>query len=416
MAEMMIAIIILGLGLLMVATMFPVAWTRARDLAEFTNQTTATQTAETTVRMLCNVTDPSQWVPPGGPPAPPPYVSTSFLGDFAIDIAGDTAVADTSVHVLHMENVLVETNDLTVPRAPTIWPEFLDDSVNTPVRPPPPLRMAYLISIDPTLDNWITALPPVQPPDVQIAFHERVIPALGPWPNDGGPRDAQWQQQLANRRFAWAVLHKLDAPLPMTGDETRSMTMYFVTLRRTQSTHRFARQIPAPANPNPITQPQALPPNEDMMFPVPWLINLQVVGTWPPQNPTGIPSEAVANPLENAASQLIAQMLQRGSVLIDRFNGNVYTVKQHRFTGANNYDHRATVTLDREITITDVDDGSGGGTADNGSVEMGSEDLRDFWVFPPPVVRIPGGDPSYPVFDGKQPVVGIETRQMVFTP
>ena len=35
-AELMIAIVILGLGLLMVAGMFPVGWIKARELAEYT--------------------------------------------------------------------------------------------------------------------------------------------------------------------------------------------------------------------------------------------------------------------------------------------------------------------------------------------------------------------------------------------
>ena len=75
MAEMMIAIVILGLGLLMVATMFPIAWTKARTLAEFTNQSSITEAASTTVRLLTRVARPI----PGGPPF---QSQTSFLGDY----------------------------------------------------------------------------------------------------------------------------------------------------------------------------------------------------------------------------------------------------------------------------------------------------------------------------------------------
>ena len=44
--ELMIAIVILGLGLVMVATVFPVAWGRARELSEFTQQQSITPAAQ----------------------------------------------------------------------------------------------------------------------------------------------------------------------------------------------------------------------------------------------------------------------------------------------------------------------------------------------------------------------------------
>ncbi len=399
MAELMIAIVILGLGLLMVATMFPVAWTRARDLAEFTNQTTATEAAQTTVDMLCNVWD--------GTPAPD--AATSFLGDLA-----GAAPADGQVHVLHMDNAF------RIPNAggAVIWPEGqLDDGALDSAA-------ALFIAIDPTLINWQGVLQPL--PTSQVAFHERLIPPLGPLPGVTGPLDAQWNQQLASRRFAWAVLYKLDAPTPAAADDQRSITMFFVTLRRTQSTHRFARQddqgaVP-PLPPQPFlwtNAPQSLAPANDMIFPVPWLVNLQVNGDWTnvPPGSTGIPSEAIANPGGAAAGRLISHMLQTESMLIDRLSGAVYTVKSRRSTGSgNNFDDEATVTLDREIVVADVDDGSNGGTAGSGAVEPNTEDLRDFWVFPPPASRGPGEDDNFPIFEGKQPVVGIETRQMIFRP
>ena len=42
-------------------------------------------------------------------------------------------------------------------------------------------------------------------------------------------------------------------------------------------------------------------------------------------------------------------------------------------------------------------------------------DLRDFWVFPPPVLAERPAS-GFVLFDGRQPVVGLEVRQMFFSP
>jgi len=57
--EIMIAIAILGFGLVMMATMFPIAWQRARNLSEFTSQNAATESAHTTLKMLLHVDSPT---------------------------------------------------------------------------------------------------------------------------------------------------------------------------------------------------------------------------------------------------------------------------------------------------------------------------------------------------------------------
>jgi len=384
MAEMMIAIVILGLGMLMAATMFPIGWLRARDLSDFTNSSAAADTAATTVQLLTHV-------------GALDGRDSSFLGDLDLDDADPTdsnirthSQTDTSVHVLHVENVLFETSD--------IWPEAILSDADLRN-----LFSANFIDLDGTMLNWA----PI-PPEAQIAFHERVFPALPPYPNND---ESKWQEQLAGRRFAWAALHRLEEN-PTSADQPRSIVVYLVTLRRAQSTHRFARQDPqsTPA------EPRALGRREDLIFPAPWLVRLTIAGNWDavgnPRDPLGVPSEATANRIAGSNGELIARLLMTGSVLIDRVVGHVYRVKQQRFTGSGaDYDRYATLTLDREINVEDV------GVAPGGTVQIGVDDLRDFWVFPPPVVRGgQGADEAYPVFDGQQPVVAIETRQMVFSP
>ena len=50
---------ILGLGLVMVATMFPVAWRRARSMAEFTTQENVTKSAEVILQQIARADDES---------------------------------------------------------------------------------------------------------------------------------------------------------------------------------------------------------------------------------------------------------------------------------------------------------------------------------------------------------------------
>ncbi len=399
-AELMIAIVILGLGFLMIASMFPVAWSRARDLTEFTVHATAAETAETTVGLLGRVTNPQAGT------------LSSFIGDVALDIplASIVQAGDSNVHALELSNAFAFP--ATVGAFGLVWPESTDiDMTNILVDP----RLILLSGLN-------AAIPPPL-----VSLEQRLIPPLRPRPAMAGPEQNRWDELLGARRYIWSVLYKFDDPVPVTGTETRSVTMFFFTLRRTQSSHRFARQEYASIAPT--TAPQALVLNQDMLFPVPWLINLKVIGNWDPMTgdsaaSTGVPSEALTNPTSDPAARLIGRMLQPGAILIDRLTGAVYTVKDHRYVGPNlTYDEEAAITLDREILFTDLGLPSTTppplvriDTIDDGTPVMLGGDRRDFWVFPPPVDRSITTPVAFPEFTGKQPVVAVETRQMVFAP
>ena len=96
--ELMMAIVILGLGLVMVATMFPVAWTRARTMSETTARQTIVPTTESTLRGLVPVADAS--LTQGGFAGDLVYVGDCSPGWIA-------AYSDTRVHALNMQNVRV---------------------------------------------------------------------------------------------------------------------------------------------------------------------------------------------------------------------------------------------------------------------------------------------------------------------
>lgn len=387
MAEMLVAVVILGLGLLMAGAMFPIGWTQARDIGEYTAHVSTSNAAETTIRMLCKV----------GSPASP---VTSFRGDDPDPTAHAPDVwGDTYVHPLHIENALVDqsSSDALGRVGEFLYADGSDASVES-------------------MGGGIYTRTPL--PAVQVPFGDRVFPPMPPLPSTR-PEIEHWYDQLTARRFAWAMFHKLDAPpagVSQTGYEPRSMTVYLVTLRRPQATHRYARQEPRLfAGADPSIFPRSLPESDDVLFPVPWLVTLTVRGNWDETGfalpRTGVPSEILANVVSpSPLRRLGAQMLTVGTVLIDRHNGNVYTAKQHRFVGSGNeYDNAAAITLDREINVEDI------GVAPGVAVVPQVDDRRDFWVFPPPVEpnRVSS---RFPVFTAHQPVVSIETRHMTFSP
>ncbi len=410
MAELMIAIVILGLGMLMVATMFPVAWTRARDMSEFTTQTTVGNNGAFVMEMQTVVTLPDGSV-----------TSPSFIGDVdpATDSARDPALP--LVHQVHMWNQFATnpggTGAYKVEYEASDdygagWTDISMDTLHVPAGITPPYH-------------------PYTAVNTMIGLEDRVLPPLPPRPVDTSlPPELRthWDETVATRRFLWAAFNRFDVT-PTRRADVRSLTMYYVTLRRPESTNRYARQDPAAGVGLATRQPVALASTEDVRFPVPWLIHLDVRGNWDstipgPQvalDPTGIPSEAIAG--GDSESKLIAQMLQKDSMLIDRLTGAVYTVKSHRYTKTgSDYDYKAVVTLDREVQVADLDPLASGVvqvdmTADaadpTAPVDTTNGTIRPFWTFPPPIERFGDGDF---VFSGKQPVVGVEIRPLVKRP
>jgi len=383
-AELMIAIVILGLGLMIVASMFPIAWTKARDLAATNTAASAAQAAETTVRLLTRVSD-------SGDPVPS---VPSFLGDH--DGVTPTPNLDPWVHVLHGQNFSLNTP----------WP--------TATPQPAPLLGDFIAVGGGTADPDVNHPTPL--PLVQVAFHDRVYPPL-PVPPDGSNPGTfaaeanRWRDLLDQRRFSWSVLHKLDydPAVPPTRASVRSFTVYYVTLRRGQPTNRYARQDGTTAAPYRVFgspssghfPPADLGRAEDVIFPVPWRVEIELAA--PPASPTGVPTEAYTNN-QGKTNWLVTEMMPPGAVLIDEINGLVYRVEGRELDPAN--PDRAILTLDQEVPVDLLDDDDDSLTA--------PDVIRTVWVFPPAAERDSNGD--LVAFIGPQPVAGIEVRTLTLTP
>ncbi|MGD2108017.1 MAG: prepilin-type N-terminal cleavage/methylation domain-containing protein [Phycisphaerae bacterium] len=497
--ELMVGIVVLGLGMVMVATMFPVAWHRARELNDYTIERTASSGAHDTLKSLLRVAGP--------------FEPSSFAGDFILDpvnredvqsmacallgggIQEEPRCADGNVHVLNLQNLLASNRE-----------ELVDDEGHWDLEDGP--DPDGVLNLEPTNGQF-------QVPDddylqasymrAQLSISQRLYPPLPPFDPlsdwDQGEKEQEkqhWYEMLDSTRFCWAVLHRLlpirpecgsgggfcwekqedkkrpAFPLcgrrcPRPADQTqfdnehvaefpRTFKMYYVTLRRAQPTYRFARQDPTSV-PDPfhldgtVVTPAPLEPEDDLMFPVPWRVQVQFpdydgngppplkledyedhVATVDPQYaPTWAPTEITVPPegVQGVAVRtMILQMFPRGAWFVDELTGKVFRVTKRRIVG-NNAD-TAVLTLDREVYLEELDLDEVGlqdprciGSAckpldpSKNLMELGpGELLRTVWVYPPAVkaqrLTVSGRDVL--VFEGSQPVVGISKERLTLSP
>ena len=438
--ELMIAIVILGLGLVMVATMFPVGWGRARDLGEFTQQQSITPAADNLARALLHSPGPSN-------PTQPTAVAMSFAGDllYSEQITGTAPPmargpvarfptvwpSDTWVHALNMENIRVE-NPAFVAEDPWQIELALDPK-------DPGLNLDPSVIATSYMNPQIAAYQRLHPPLRQrrnitpiASLATRTAPPTATFSGD----DDNWANRVATRRFAWAIFHRqpetLD-PTPGRAAADRVIDMYYVTLRRPQSTNRYARQDPTAGLPDPydITIPPVVPgaldADEDVMLPVAWRVQIELpvsivrrFDSTGASTATNIPSvvqvppEAFSGPA--AAKRMLVTMFPRGTKFIDEIAGEVYTVARLRVEEP--LGEKAFLTLDREIVLEDIDLGQNDprcpGVCAPGVLDA-NELVRSVWVYPPPVQEREPGQP-YPLFAGSTPVVDIDVQTITVTP
>lgn len=511
--EMMIAIVILGLGLVMVATMFPVAWDRARTLSEHTTEQSIAAAAHSRISStlrpagihLAPKTNPDDSLP-----SEPPYVIAQISGgSFAGDLLYDQTLAqlplvetpgylddddesfrgiipaycvgpflfysDTRVHALNMSNMLVRDLTETVENPWDLEWIFNPIGVGENVHPCDPdggAGWAPNLSIDFVQRSFFQS---------QLRLEDRVYPTIGKRPEDTPSNDQArnaWNDRFLQRKYSFAVLHRLRdrvgpvAPTNLTGltaeqsdslakaayraaGSTRNLDLYYVSLRRSQSTHRFALQDPQrDLTPNPfrldfntLPIPKALPDDgnvrNDVVLPVAWRLQILLPGTslfgpdvklplrtqpdtpnpdFPP--PTGVPTEVTvpAGAMPETDSALIVSAFPNGTVMIDEITGAIYRVVKRRVLIDGN-NQRAILTLDREIALEDIDLPLNDRRCDicepvqavtTPYHSADPEELRrTMWVFPPPVNR---ADPNNPVFEGSSPVIGVQVYTLSVAP
>ena len=153
------------------------------------------------------------------------------------------------------------------------------------------------------------------------------------------------------------------------------------------------------------------------MFPVPWRVQVE----FPPNLDvsafaTGVPTEILVPPSGLSAGDetaMMVQMFPKGAHFIDEITGDVYRVVKRRYTDAAG--ETAALTLDREVFVEDIRlekaDAQCGAPCELAPFRLY---VRTVWVFPPPVEA--ARSRNILVFNGTQPVVGIEVQALKVAP
>jgi len=427
----MIAVVILGVGLLIVASMFPVAWTKAREQVEATNIANTLVSAQTVIKPKLRVSKQiATWT--GEDSAFDALTPSSFLGDLGVfmntTFDGSTTPrrgSDTAVHPINMFN-LAASPDLYAASSGSVegMPEATGD---------------VFVRENPHRLETVAAPFSFRPPPPQVRFEDRLLPPVparlrlaggSPTPDEEGIL-ADWVEQLRQRRYCWGMLARLNNGDEWGTDfvgegvsyendasfgEPRFVTFYYVTLRRTHGQQRFPQQACCPIGDNlwPVHQSAATYASQvatpaawslfaDTVFPTPWRV--QVYVPFPSDEPTGLPSEIEVNTLNVQTGSIVTNMLPRGAYMIDELNGNVYKVVRRRLIED---DTAAILTIDSEITIADI-------TPPGLPFDQNRDRLRTVWVYPP-AVELQRDANDQPIFEGSNPVVGIEVRTDVLSP
>jgi hypothetical protein len=476
MVELMFAVVILGIGMLITSSMFPIAWFKAREVAEATVVPALADAAESNIRLLAR---------PSGPvdSTAAVYTSRFFPGDWfpAIEGATDPAVVypDTRVHHLNLGNYLADQDlaaggtDFTnnadgdvVPVGDDTWQ--LEDNLD--------VLLADSLGAVFFADNSATSRRPLLRPHQRLSLPLSARPLDQPANAASDLEKQHWEERFELRRHCWSAFYRFNE-LPglsfdiaskndLNGDGTedaadrdlkialgnrrlrraRQLSMYYFTLKRPVNA-RYARQAgydPDDSSPTVVdlANPQARGPEFDVRLPVPWRFEAGLK-TLPSASAAGVPSE-----IHVPANTLMATVLDDGYVLLDDRVGQVFRITDRR---DGSVDGVASVifTLDRDYTKAAVEDvpdyepflsdnepgetsrfnwARQGQWAEQGCNSdpdgpgrcdlIGKEDepaRRTYWVFLPPVDRERGPN-GIPLFNGSQPVVGVEVRQLTLAP
>jgi prepilin-type N-terminal cleavage/methylation domain-containing protein len=415
--ELMIAVVILGFGMVLVATMFPVGWVKARGLTDTAARLAMIENGESQLALTAIVD--------GGH-----YDANTFAGDLYIE--GNPAfgtfnivsLADTRVHALHAENRLM-SGGRPISESPCDS-DRLD-------------QLAFVGVADPC---DIGKQSGYRTP--RVPFHTRFYPPMEAFPDDGSadpPIDPRWEKTLDTRHHAWAALTRLRKQVGPVGippnnpaaaaaaaeaaaalGQTRVFDIYIVSLRRSRSTMRYPQQDTA-ASKTPswqrrdvIVTPAALDADQDTVIPTPW--RLQVSFDPATLNSrlaaSGVPTEIQVPPpgVEGDFPGWVVDFFTEGSSFVDEITGQVYRVDKRRIVQTNDRE-RAFLTLDREVFLEDLDDGELPNQAP--PMLQPDETLRCVWLYPPPVTFDRPGEDGLAI-DGPSPVLGIDVRTLHVSP
>jgi len=367
--EVLFAVVILTLGLVFVAANFPVGIMNASKVAESTRTIIDAHNAEVMVELQLE----------------------AIQKDPSCDLF-DTLIykgtGRTNVRLLPKPNVLVDTPTqlwIDNPEGDTSMGSTAD-GFSTDW-----LFWSETLDQDYTDDHLGDVGPIVSPPvDVSDRDVQKKLQMLSSYP-DSLPEeieDAIFEVSM-ERKNSWCVLYRQLRP------NSKKFCFDVCTLRSSPNA-RYAMQY----NYFDLmsVEPQGI--NTDRRFPVPWRIDLEALNTLYWGHPDWPHTAEIQDPFNHdrfIVPEELANLLQTGSILIDRMKGHQFEVVDVYLSDDNNGQWYVRVNPSLELWMT-----PGGGPMEG---VMGQ-----FWFFPPPIVRLGDGYS----FEGKQPVVKVTRKIMRF--
>ncbi len=443
--ELMIAVMILGLGMVMVATVFPVSLDMTRETLQMHIANAAVDAAIETLKLKVPALENLETVDTGvNLRVRFPNALVTDVDQYQLSrapIENDAAIGDDADELSFYNSLIGNNGPLPVPGGwvtvtPPPWLRYsttfteasfwdaemalqagvLVDVVRANTWVVPSQNMlsdtkAVVPDVPPYIDLSSLVPPAIIPqalPRVQLL--DRVYPPLAFYYNYATPgyeepdtqdtlgrpkqvSDAVVLQRVAEQRYAWHVIHSLSSFY----QGSNSLLCTIVVTHRGDLNARYAMQGPRASAANPVLRvdlanasvvqalraPRTAGPAGDTVFPQPWLVVLDGI----------VPSAGTV-----ACTPVIARMLPVGSYfIIARTDPNGAPAgfeagSPHKVIG-NNYEPGLPTTATVTLQI-----------ARSAAAPISPVAV---WVFPPPI-RSHGG----PWFEARSPVVGAFIREV----
>jgi prepilin-type N-terminal cleavage/methylation domain-containing protein len=258
----------------------------------------------------------------------------------------------------------------------------------------------------------------------KIDLLERVYPPVEPsWPDDpmnnaagnGFPR-LRDVSDAANRRYCWTALGAPGAGT--TGPQGAPYQLRIFVMFRSELTARYAAQEVAPNFPPRHIRPVPSSTDEDTLLPQPWLVKFDDL-----DGATGFHTNYTAQSIRMKGpfvavpllppgtiicTEEVGDLLPVGAMFIDFELGRAHTVLRNIPEPSNPADlRRLFVAPDSELNAPDVYNNVFGSAPRVDGMNYYYPDFPDYaWVIPPPIVRTGTGREDH-YFEGRSPVVAV---------
>ena len=353
--EVLFSVMVLSLGMVFVASMFPLGLMNSREVAE------------STVSMI---------------DAHNSAVMLEVKLEELTTLAGGVDVSNGDVHLLVKPNaytgdpcVVLDDPEAYNPTTPLFWEALGQDESDEYVGD---IGHMVVPAVDETDREVQAALSGVSgyddptDPDKRIQFlHPELFKAA-----------------LA-RNYSWSALYRCTNSIAAGGAGNR-FVFYVFTLKNSNKQARYALQADAV---RPSIDLKAQDADMDRRFPVAWLVDLgndEIVG-WPtPMIDPFLDRFAI----DEADNEAIVNILRADSVIVDADRGHVYQVQEiQREPKYGTKTYKFVVRLRTELLAN----------------------MRYFWVFPPAITEHGSGtDPLDDRYADQQPVVNVVQKTMSF--